>query len=186
MKELKLTTIAPKYNLDIKPACSYSPKDLFVQHEGSKYKNIIDYDVKLSNGKNLQRDFVWNIDQKRSLIISILKELQIPNFAVVIYRDDNNNYESTYKIIDGKQRLKTIEEFFNEGFGIIYEGIEYFLSDLDEWGRYRFKCCSLSFNIIYEYPDAMLTDEQLISWFELVNFAGTPQDLNHLEKLKQK
>lgn len=183
MKQLKLVDIAPKYDLDIRSSCSYSPKDLFKIYKDSKYNNIIDYDVKLSNGKSLQRDFVWTIEQKRSLIISILKELQIPNFAVVIHRADDG-FDSTYKIVDGKQRLKTIEEFYNNEFGIIHEGIEYFLNDLDEWGKYRFNCCSLQFSIIYEYPDAMLTDKQLISWFELVNFAGTPQDLYHLEKLK--
>lgn len=185
MEKKKLSTKAfePKYKLDIRPICTYEPHSLFEKPENSKYIDIIDYNVKLSNGKNLQRDFVWSIEQKRSLIVSILKQIQIPNFAVVIYRPGDRQ-TTIYKIIDGKQRLKSIEEFMKGEFGLIVDGEEYFYTDLDEMARYRFRCASLNFNIIYEYDDVRLSDEQLISWFELVNFAGTQQDIDHLEKLK--
>lgn len=183
MKKLSVKNFQPKYKLDIQSATSNSARRLF----DPKYNYIIDYDVKLSNGKSLQRDFVWTIDQKRSLIISMLKELQLPNFAVVVYKDDYNfskNTPTVFKIIDGKQRLKTIEEFYKGEFGLLVDGIEYFYSDLDDMAQYRVLDYSLLFNIIYEYEDTKLSDEQLISWFELVNFAGTQQDIKHLENLK--
>ncbi len=100
-KKLSTKQLLPKYKLDIRTACSYDANDLFIRNKG-KNRVTIDYNVKLSNGKNLQRDFVWTVEQKRSLILSILKELQIPNFAVVIYRNEKRDTQ-TYKIIDGKQ-----------------------------------------------------------------------------------
>jgi len=183
----KLSTKAfePKYKLNIQSATSHSARRLF----DPKYRYVIDYDIKLSNGKNLQRDFVWTIEQKRSLIVSLMKELQIPNFAIVVYQDDSLSHKdrvTTYKIIDGKQRLKTIEEFYKGEFGLLVDGVEYFYNDLDDMAQYRVIDYSLLFNVVYEYPDTKLSDDQLISWFELVNFAGTSQDLDHLEKLKDK
>lgn len=181
-KKLSAKEFEPKYKLDINSVLSFVPHRLF-----NKERHIIDYDVKLSNGKNLQRDFVWTIEQKRSLIISMLKGLQIPNFAVVQYRNDldfSSKKPTTLKVIDGKQRLKTIEDFLNNEFSLLFNGLEYFYTDLDDDAQHKISTYTLLFNLIYEYDDIMLSDEQLISWFELVNFAGTPQDLDHLEKLK--
>lgn len=184
MSKPKLSTKAfeSKYKLDIRSVVSYRPTDLFLKV--SKFPYIIDYDVVLSNGKNLQRDFVWTIDQKRSLIVSMMKELQLPNFAVVCYRTEDDRNTTVFKIVDGKQRLKTIEQFLNGEFGLLVDNEEYFYDDLDKMAQYRINCYSLNFNLIYEYDDNKLTDDQLISWFELVNFAGTPQDIDHLKMLK--
>lgn len=181
--KLSANVFKPKYDVIIHLATIYNAEKLF----DIRRNNIIDYDVKLSNGKNLQRDFVWSIEQKRELIISMLKEIRLPNFAIVHYVDDSLPFDKqkvTYKIIDGKQRLKTIEEFINNKFGLLINGEEYFYDDLDQNAQFRIARYSLNFNIVYEYADTRLTDDELICWFELVNFAGTPQDLDHLEKLK--
>jgi hypothetical protein len=41
----------------------------------------------------------------------------------------------------------------------------------------------LHFKIAYEYEDCKFTDDDLLNWFYLVNFAGTQQDKEHLDKL---
>jgi len=47
-------------------------------------KENIDWDVYLpSKGKNLQRNFVWAIEQKRELIWSILIKRLIPRMAMI-------------------------------------------------------------------------------------------------------
>ena len=180
----KLSTSAfdSKYKLDIRQVVNYSPDDLFKRY--TKFPYVIDYDVKLSNGLPLQRDFVWSIEQKRALIVSMLKELQLPNFLVVLYRADDSERTTTLKIIDGKQRLSTIEQFINGEFGLMLEDEEYFFVDLDVDAKRRINSYSLNFNIIYEYDDCKLSDAQLVSAFEYVNFAGTPQDIEHFDKLK--
>ena len=49
----------------------------------AKYANI-DFDVFLpSRGMNLQRGYVWSIEQKRELIWSILLNRHIPRMALV-------------------------------------------------------------------------------------------------------
>lgn len=185
MKALLTTSdLVPNYKLDIQSPISYNANSLFLRPNiTSKYKYIIDYEVKLSNGKSLQRDFVWNIEQKRSLILSMIKELQMPNFAVALERS-NDMKTTIFRIIDGKQRLSTIEQFVNNEFCLVHNGQEYFYKDMDDMCQYRVHSYSLNFNIIYEYDDERLSDEQLISWFELVNFAGTAQDEKHLQYLK--
>lgn len=185
---MKLTSkhFEPKYKLDIRSAVSYEPSCFFGENKWEYYH--IDTDVLLSNGEPLQRDHVWDIHQKRSLIISILKGLEIPNFLVVIYKDDITNgggiRDTYFKIIDGKQRITTIKEFIEGKFGLLVNDIEYFFNDLEKMTQFKITNCNLKFNVIYEYPDTRLSDEQLISAFEYVNFAGTPQDIKHFEKLK--
>jgi hypothetical protein len=39
-------------------------------------------------------------------------------------------------------------------------------------------------DVAYSYPDVPITDDQKIAWFEMINFAGTPQDIEHLNNLK--
>lgn len=183
-KQLSLKQIEPKFKLDIRNATSWQPNYLFGPRS---FGYIIDFDVLLSNGQPLQREHVWTLEQKRALIVSMLKELQLPNFLVVQYDNESrtdSNRQKIFKIIDGKQRLSAIKEFMEEKFAIVVDGEEYFLSDLDDMAKYRFNCYGLNINIIYEYPDERLTDEQLIGAFEYVNFAGTPQDTAHFEKLK--
>lgn len=178
-----INKIKHKFNFDIRSATSYSARDLI-----KYYNSNIDFDIMLSNGQPLQRPFVWTLEQKRSLILSMLKELAIPEFLVVVYRDYsqiNQSKDILFKIIDGKQRLSTILSFINNEFPILIEGFGYFYGDLDAtsqrlvWGR------SLDFKIVYEYDNKKLTDDDYIRLFEYVNFAGTPQDINHIQNLKE-
>lgn len=161
---------------------TYSPRELL------SGKDDIDYDIILSNGKKLQREFVWTIEQKRELILSILKDIPIGQFQVINYTHGNNRSrdKQTFKIVDGKQRLSTVLDFVQGKFGFIWDEVEYFIDDLELFTKLKFKSFSFDFNVVYEYEDKRLTDEQLIGWFERVNFAGTPQDKEHLEYLKKK
>lgn len=140
----------------------------------------IDFDVHLkSKGYNLQRDFVWNLDQKREIIWSILKRRHIPRMSFVL------TYDDVYKIVDGKQRLSSMLDFYNNKFTLLAGGIEYYFKDLPEDHQKQIGGYALSYNVYNEYPSNPLTDQQLIDWFTFINFAGTPQDKEHLEKLNK-
>lgn len=143
----------------------------------------IDWNVYLpTKGMNLQRDFVWTLEQKRELIYSIFKGIQLPPISIIQYRDKTKNV--TYKIIDGKQRLSTIISFVKNEFSIIWNNKEYFFDDLDHriQGEFLFHGTIRS-NIGYEYDDDPISDDDKIKWFNLINFAGTPQDKEHMNKL---
>lgn len=140
----------------------------------------IDFDVFLpSKGFNLQRGFVWTIEQKRELIWSMFMRRYIPRMAFVFTIDD------VYKVIDGKQRLSSMLDYYNNKFSITYEGKEYFFDDLPTEHQRHLEMFAFAYDVYNEEYGKPLKDYQLIEWFRFINFAGTPQDSEHLNKLSQ-
>ena len=147
----------------------------------------IDYDVYLSTKKcNLQRPFVWTLLQKQQLILSILKEINIPKICVVEYNPTSNDKDKIYQIIDGKQRLNAILEFYKGIFPINVNNVDYYYDNLDNNLQMRIFTFSPRADIAYSYNDSFITDDEKIAWFELVNFAGTQIDIEHINKIKSK
>lgn len=143
-------------------------------------ENRVDFDVYLpSKGFNLQRECVWNIDQKRELIWSIFKKRNIPRIAVL------HTCDEVYQIIDGKQRLTTVFEFLDDKFTIVDElGNEYLYSQLSQEYKRALITDNIAGVIAYEWESNIYTDDEKIEWFEFINFAGTEMDAKHLNKLK--
>lgn len=140
----------------------------------------IDWDVYLpSLGINLQRGFVWTLKQKQELIWSILMRRNIPRMAFVYTVDD------VYKIIDGKQRLSAMIGFLKGGFALEYLGVHYRFSDLPKEHQSHLNTYGFPYYVYNEEYGKPLTDQQLVSWFMFINFAGTPQDEKHFEKLNK-
>lgn len=142
------------------------------------FQKNIDYDVFLkTKGYNLQRSFVWNTQQKRELIWSILINRNIPRMAII------NTINDEFLIIDGKQRLNAIYEFINNKFTLIIDRVKYYFADLPPEYQRAINSFNLSFYEHLESFDNSLTDDQKITWFTLINFSGTLQDLKHMKKL---
>lgn len=138
----------------------------------------IDWDVYLpSKGKNLQRDFVWSLDQKREIIWSILVKRNIPRMAIV------NTIDQVYQIIDGKQRLSSIFDFTEDKFTLLIEEVEYLFSELPSDYQVIILGYAFPYYIVNEESNDPITDEDKIQWFKFINFAGTPQDKKHMESL---
>lgn len=145
----------------------------------AKSRLTLDLEVYLEEfGLNLQRPFVWTVEQKQSLIESVIHRntRTIPPIAVVS-RDDIQH--GAYEVIDGKQRIGALLGFISDEYLLKIFGCGYFFSDLPQ--EYQ--------NWILEYPlNAYvaydLTDRQKIDWFTRINFAGTQQDRSHLERLR--
>lgn len=150
-----------------------------------KDKNI-DYDVFLpSKNMNLQRGNVWEIWQKRELIMSILLRRFIPHVSVIQRRDGNDySQKDIYEIIDGKQRLNAMQSFFNNEFTLLLEGSEYYFNELPEDYQSVIGGHHIMAFVVYDEPDIEITDQEKIDWFCMINFGGTPQEISHLEKLK--
>lgn len=151
---------------------------------------IIDWDVYLpTKGINLQRGFVWSLGQKEQLILSILKGITIPPITLIQFRKDDPRAgrQIRYSIIDGKQRLSTLISFVKGEFEVIHKGFwepGFSYKDLTLQAQ-REIYDSVRCNVAYEYEDKLISDEDKIAWFEMINFAGTPQDKDHLKKLKE-
>ena len=147
-------------------------------------KQSIDYDVYLpTKGMNLQRDFVWTIEQKRELIFSMLIGRHIPHCAMVSKVIPNSDTD-ILQIIDGKQRLSTMIDFYENKFTILLEDNEYYFKDLPEDYQLTISNHNIKYYIVYEPYNEPMTDKQKIDWFKFINFAGTPQEAEHLNKLK--
>jgi len=144
----------------------------------------IDFDVYLpTKGRNLQRDYVWTIEQKRELIWSILMKRNIPRMAMLNIIVDNNDTDGVYQVIDGKQRLSSMIDFYKGLYTLEIDGIEYYFNQLPDDYQAAISGFMFPYYIMNEDYGFKLTDEDKINWFRYINFAGTPQDAEHLKGL---
>ena len=158
---------------------SFEPRNL------RKYYNI-DTDVYLKKyGYNLQRPYVWTLLQQQELIWSIFMERPIPPFVFIQHSVDNVDMSNaTMLVIDGKQRLITIFRYIDNEFPIIVDGEEIYFRDLDQRAQHKINFYDIRVQIYYSYQDDPITDDEKIIIFNHYNFAGTPQEEEHKNKLQ--
>lgn len=122
-----------------------------------------------------QRDIVWTHEQKIELLDSIFNGLDIGKFVFI-----NIPYgrEYGYEILDGKQRLTTILEFYNDEW--TYKG--YYYSELSPMLQCKFEGLSVS---VAEMREEIATEGNILEYFIKLNSTGTPMDKSHLEKVEQ-
>jgi len=183
MNLLKLSDIKKTLSFRIQKGMSIESIERFAQNS---FNDTFDFDVYLSSKKmNLQRPLVWTLEQKQEFILSVIKGIQISALSVIRYREKPGVLNSvTMKFIDGKQRFTTIMSFYKNEFPIEVNGVDYFYFDMEEECQRLIKYFSFHFDIAYEYDYDMISDDDKIAWFEMINFAGTPQDVEHLKDLK--
>ena len=155
------------------------------------YKNNRDYkydfDVFLPTyGINLQRPYVWEHYQQNEFILSILLEKPIDSFVIIQHNNSSDRSDVTNYVIDGKQRLMTIQKFGKNEFPIIVDGKEYYFKDFDKDLQLLFerRVNYLTAVVYYTYDDIPATDDLKITLFNFYNFAGTPQTDEHKKKLQ--
>lgn len=135
---------------------------------------------RLKKGKyyipSFQRDYVWKIPQASRLIESIVMGLPIP--SIFIAKDEDENYY----VIDGQQRLKSIEKFYDNEFALKdvideIKGKKY--RDLDEKIQNRIDEYAIQLIVIkQEKPDD--NNDSIYKIFERINTEGTklyPQEI---------
>lgn len=186
---MKLSDVVHNVNFNIQKNMYVGQLKDWGENYTHKYGYKLDFDVFLpSINKNLQRDFCWTLDQKRELILSILKDILILPMSVIIYTDKEDN--KIFKVIDGKQRLSTLIDFIYDKFTVILNNQEFLFSQLptheniNENIKYKISSFPIYLNQTYEYYDDLISDEDKINWFETLNFAGTKQDIEHLNSIK--
>jgi len=177
---MKLTDFQKKYKHHINKGLSFSDISRI-----RKYANF-DFNVWLpTKGMNLQRELVWTPEQKTALIITMLRNQRIAPIVVVQY--DRNDDVYNWKVIDGKQRLTTMFSFLDDEFPICVDGVEYYFSTLPPDCQRQIAHYSLySVDVHYSYDDAPISDDTMIDLFEEINWLGTPQDIEHMNNLKNK
>ena len=144
------------------------------------YNNDIDslihkvYHAGVDFNPGYQRDLVWTMEQKLSLIDSIFNNVDIGKFTFI-----NHDYSPSrtfhYEILDGKQRLSTICEFYEDRFA--WNGKKF--SELCFEDAYQFT----RFPII-QGEVGEITEQQIYRLFVKMNTSGTPVSQEHMDKIK--
>ncbi len=151
-------------------------------------KQHIDFNVFLkSKNKNLQRELVWTLNQKREIVMSVITGKHIPHVSIIatVARDENGKQldHDIWEVIDGKQRLNSLFDFIDDKYTIILEGEEWLYSELPEDYKRGIEHFHLRYYEVLEDWDTPISDDVKIQWFKFINFAGTPQDEEHMNNL---
>jgi hypothetical protein len=163
---------------DLRTTLKFNPQEINSSIKHFAESVNIDFDVFLpSKNINLQREFVWEIEQKRELMWSVLMHRYIPRMAMIYTAD------GVYQVIDGKQRLSAMLDFYKGKYDLIIDEKSYFFNDLPDDYQRVISGFMFAYYVVHEDYSTKYTDEDKISWFRFINFAGTQQEANHLKKL---
>lgn len=121
-----------------------------------------------------QREHVWTMKDKIDLITSIFDNIDIGKF-VFIMRNENHDGRY-YEILDGKQRLTAITEFYEDRFK--YKG--YYFSELSFRDQHKFTEHMVSYGYL-ENPNK----ETIFESFIKLNTCGKPMDKKHINHVKK-
>lgn len=122
---------------------------------------------------NYQRDLVWSEEDKEALIDSIFKNYEIGKFALMKLDLESKN---RLEILDGKQRLTTVIEFYEDRF--TFKGKKF--SELS-WKDRNFFC---NFPVTVLMSQNPLSDEEKYEYFLRMNTRGKEQNEEHIEYVK--
>ncbi|MDD5151114.1 MAG: DUF262 domain-containing protein, partial [Flavobacterium sp.] len=99
------------------------------------------------NKIEFQRGFCWSLEQKQLLINSIYKRTHIGSILVKKYWNDEVG-DISFDIVDGKQRLNAIIEFYNNVYPDTFGN---YFRDLSDKAQYEFNdFCKLTYGEISE------------------------------------
>jgi hypothetical protein len=118
-----------------------------------------------------QRGLVWHLEDKVALIDSIFNNVDIGKFTFI----KPDNIMEKNEVLDGKQRLTTLLEFYEDRFE--YKGYKF--SDLSIRDQCHIEDYSISWG-----ESEHLTEEQKLRYFIKLNTTGKPMDEKHIEKVK--
>lgn len=132
------------------------------------YHPGVDFDIEY------QREHVWSLDDKIALIDSIFNNIDIGKFVFV--QRDFSVEDKLYEIIDGKQRLTALCEFYEDRFK--YKG--YLYSELSGRDKRTFD----NHGVVIGYLENPSKKAILESFIKL-NTCGKPMDHKHIDKVKE-
>lgn len=167
-------------DLALKP---WDPKDIRITTKTFTireiYTQITSVDKELDLAPDFQRSFVWGDKQQIRLIESILLGIPLPAFY---FNQDNSG---AHQVIDGVQRLTTIEHFMSDRLELKDVYLEYLLplkgqkfSTLEPATKRRFAGTQIVAHVI----EPQTPDDVKYDIFNRVNTGGSPlvaQEIRH-------
>lgn len=132
------------------------------------------YNAGIDLNPEYQRDLVWSQEDKENLIESIFNYVDIGKF--VLFRRDFSSSKELYEIIDGKQRLTALLDFFENRF--TFRGK--FFNELHPSDQRHFEGYAVSFAMLER-----VDKQTVLNTFVRLNTGGRPVDPMHIEKVKK-
>lgn len=120
---------------------------------------------KLLLSPEYQRNIIWDKSKQTAFIESLFMGIIIPPVYVVEIPGQNILEENSYEVVDGKQRLSTIERFIQNQFNLEEKSLEYYK---DWFGNQNFSTIQAEHSV--------LTNEMLSSVLDIyVITANSPE-----------
>jgi hypothetical protein len=158
-----------------------------------KYKNSsyggVNFDPYVidENGKvqYYQRGLVWTTEQKQLLIESIYNGIEIGKFIfrhqdwkVIEKEMAENGHGYDYHMVDGKQRMNALIDFWSNKFPDLHGN---YYNDLSHDAQHHFMTYNkMAVGVMREN----CTDKEVIAAFLTLNFTGAPMSKEHIEFVK--
>jgi hypothetical protein len=124
-----------------------------------------------------QRDLVWDEEDKISLIHSMFHNIDIGKFTTIKRPFNEDGTIPSYEILDGKQRLSAVIEFFQGRFK--YNGKIY--QELHPKDQHHLK----DYHILLAEVQERITQKQKYQYFLKLNTTGKPQSKEHMDKVRE-
>ena len=170
------TSVRPLANGDSKFSKN---QDVIINFSNTTIESLIHkyYAFGVDMNPEYQRGYVWELEDKQLLVDSIFNNIDIGKFAF-IYLDDKKWAETVngYEILDGKQRLSAIIEFYENRFP--YNGVYY--NDLSAKDKNVF------LNHIIAQGDVREADRKaVLKYFLMLNRTGKVMSQSQLDKVEK-
>jgi hypothetical protein len=135
--------------------------------------------------KFYQRPFVWTLEEMQALIHSIYNRVSCGKIVIRergwdwLHERELDEECYWYDIVDGKQRLTTMQKFLNNEFSDKFGN---FYSDLSDNAQRK-----LLDHQLFSYAEMKesVTDEDVLKQFLSINFAGVPQSIEHINYVEK-
>ena len=162
IRPMKNSNISLIQNEDLN--LSYSSRDI-----GDIFGKVYHFGVDFN--PDYQRDFVWDINDKVALIDSIFNNVDIGKF-VFVHKEYNT--DTMYEILDGKQRINAILEYYENRFP--YKGL--YFNDLCHRDQNHFENYRIT-----EAEVSDITKEQVLRYFLKLNTNGRVMSKEQISKV---
>lgn len=132
---------------------------------------VVGYDGKLNIRPKYQRNFVYNLDQSKAVLNSVLHNFPLNVMYWVV------NSDGTYEVLDGQQRTLSVMQFLDHKYPIELNGQTMYVDSLPDD----------VYNALMDYHFMVYfcegTDSEKLDWFRTVNISGvklTDQELRNI------
>ena len=156
-------------------------EDLFIQFSQRDIHGLLNtfYHFGIDTNPDYQRGNVWTLEDKQKLIDSIYENIDIGKFVLI--RRPYGVDSPLYEILDGKQRLLTIVDFYEGRF----EWRGKTIRDLSTRDQNHFIDYRIAWGDVSSVGGSdMVTDEQKYKYFLKLNTGGQPVDPSHIAKVE--